>query len=186
MEALSNKRGLSRNSLQIEAKLLHHFIISLPKGTNPDIDYSILYKWCTYAWIIIGEVCLSLWYICDIFLPIIRIPNHFSFFFITFLSKGTNPDIEYSVLYRWCAYAWIILGLAFLTLVISFLSDAFTLTADKLEQGRMEKTMKRKGIEGGDGDHKGEEDMKVMEADMIEGDSEEMKDLQQNSSASSA
>ncbi|XP_071807964.1 potassium channel subfamily K member 10-like isoform X2 [Asterias amurensis] len=119
--------------------------------------------------------------------------NSFYYTFITLSTIGfgdfvigTNPDIDYSVLYKWCAYAWIIMGLAFLTLVISFLSDAFTSTADKLEQDRMEKIMKRKGIEGGDGDHKVEEDMKVIEADMIEGDSEEMKDLQQNSSASSA
>ncbi|XP_022093054.1 potassium channel subfamily K member 16-like isoform X2 [Acanthaster planci] len=57
---------------------------------------------------------------------------------------GTNPDIDYHILYKWCTYCWIIIGLAFLALVIGFISDAFTSTADKI-QHKQEEMMKKRG-----------------------------------------
>ncbi|XP_038044248.1 potassium channel subfamily K member 16-like [Patiria miniata] len=95
---------------------------------------------------------------------------------------GTNPDIDYHVLYKWCTYCWIIIGLAVLALIIAYISEALSDTADKIQHRHDEQVQKSNGegaeSEGAEG---GKEDGKSREKQTgwaEDGNSDEMKELQ--------
>ncbi|KAJ8045546.1 Potassium channel subfamily K member 10 [Holothuria leucospilota] len=75
------------------------------------------------------------WYYCFITLTTIGFGDYVI---------GTRPGEEYSAIYQWACYVWIIVGMSFLALIISLLSDLMTDYAGRIkeEQKRRRKQLK--------------------------------------------
>ncbi|XP_077999461.1 potassium channel, subfamily K, member 16-like [Glandiceps talaboti] len=47
---------------------------------------------------------------------------------------GVNEDKDYPTVYKWCGYAWIFIGLAYVALIINMVSDVLTKWGMKIEK----------------------------------------------------
>ncbi|KAJ8045548.1 Potassium channel subfamily K member 10 [Holothuria leucospilota] len=77
------------------------------------------------------------WYFCFVTLTTIGFGDYVI---------GNRPGINYSEFYKWACYVWIIVGMSFLALIISLLSDLMTDYAGKLREEQKQRLKQLKTL----------------------------------------